>query len=118
MPPSATIDFYDKIVDMLERTKMSDHPVISMRDLNFNNILNETVSTNPIKYIDTAYGMQHLFSYFKVPMVLHPIIWVIMSVCSLIYMGMIQEVLQIWIYIYIYHGAPRYFWMRVVFIMK
>ena len=33
-------------------------------------------------------------------MVSHPIIWVMTSPCMLIYMGMIQGALRIWIYIY------------------
>ena len=36
-----------------------------------------------------------------------PIIWVMTSPCMLIYMGMIQGALRIWIYIYL--GAPRRF---------
>ena len=34
---------------------MTEHPVISLSDLNFNYILDETLSTNPIHYIETAY---------------------------------------------------------------
>ena len=39
---------------------MTEHPVISLVDLNFNYILGETLSTNPIHYIETTYDMQQL----------------------------------------------------------
>ena len=44
-----------KIVDMFECARMTEHPVISMGDLNHNYILDETYSTNPIQYIETVY---------------------------------------------------------------
>ena len=47
-----------KIVDMFECARMTEHAVIYLGDLNFNYILDETLSTNPIHYIETAYGMQ------------------------------------------------------------
>ena len=39
---------------------MTEHPVISLGDFNFNYILDETLSTNPIHYIETAYDMHQL----------------------------------------------------------
>ena len=37
--PSATTEYHEKIVDMLECATMTEHPVISLGDLNFNYIL-------------------------------------------------------------------------------
>ena len=54
-PPSATTEYYERIVDMFECARMTEHPVISLGDLNFNYIMDETLSTNPIHYIETAY---------------------------------------------------------------
>ena len=45
---------------MFECPRMIEHPVISLGDLNFNYILDETLSTNPIQYIETAYDMHQL----------------------------------------------------------
>ena len=45
---------------MLECARMSEHPVISLGDLDFNYILDETLSTNPIHYIETACDMHQL----------------------------------------------------------
>ena len=51
---------WKKIVDMFECARMTEHPVISLCGLNFNYILDETVSTNPIHYVETAYDMHQL----------------------------------------------------------
>ena len=37
--PSATTEYHEKIVNMLECTRMTEHPVISLADLDFNYIL-------------------------------------------------------------------------------
>ena len=39
---------------------MTEHPVISLGDTNFNYIRDETLSINPISYIETAYDMHLL----------------------------------------------------------
>ena len=59
-PPSATLEYYERIVDMFECASMTEYPVISLGDLNFNYILDGTYSTNPIHYIETAYDMHQL----------------------------------------------------------
>ena len=51
---------WKKIVDTFECARMTEHPVISLGDLNFNYILDETLSTNPIHYIETTYDMRQL----------------------------------------------------------
>ena len=48
------------IVDIFECARMTEYPVISLGDLTVNYILDETLSTNPIHYIETAYGMHQL----------------------------------------------------------
>ena len=58
--PSATTEYHGKIVDMLECARMTVHPVISLGNLNFNYILDKTLSTNSIHYIETAYDMHKL----------------------------------------------------------
>ena len=59
-PPSATTEYYEKIVDMFECARMTEHPVISLADFNFNYVMDETLSINPIHYIETAYDMHQL----------------------------------------------------------
>ena len=48
------------VVDMFECARMTEPSVIYLGDLNFDHILNETLSTNPIHYIETAYDMHQL----------------------------------------------------------
>ena len=45
---------------MFECARTTEHPVISLFGLNFNYILDETLSINPIHYIETAYDMHQL----------------------------------------------------------
>ena len=45
-PPPATIEYYERIVDMFECARMTEYPVISLGDLNFNYILDENLSAN------------------------------------------------------------------------
>ena len=59
-PSSATTEYYEKIVDMFEYARTTEHPVISLGYLNFNFILNKTLSTNAIDCIKTAYDMHQL----------------------------------------------------------
>ena len=42
-PPSATTEYYERIVDMFECVRMPELPVISLGDLNFNYIMDETL---------------------------------------------------------------------------
>ena len=45
---------------MFECSRIIEHPVISLGDLSFNYILDETLSTSTIYYIETAYDMHQL----------------------------------------------------------
>ena len=56
-----TKEYYERIVDMFESVRMTQYPVISSGDLNFDYVLNETLSTNSIYYIDTAYDQPTRF---------------------------------------------------------
>ena len=53
-------EYYEKIVDMFECARMTEHSVIFLGDLNLKYILDETLSTNPNHYIETAYDMHQL----------------------------------------------------------
>ena len=59
-PASTTTEYNEKIIDMFECAGMTEHAVISLVDLNFNYILDETQSTNPIHYIETTYMIHQL----------------------------------------------------------
>ena len=74
-PSSATTEYYEKIVDMFEYARTTEHPVISLGYLNFNFILNKTLSTNPIHYIKTAYDMHQLIDQPTRVMIKPPLCW-------------------------------------------
>ena len=63
-----------KIVDMFECARMTEHPVSSLCDLNYNYILDDTSSTNPFHYIETAYGISYLTNQHKW-MIKPPLCW-------------------------------------------
>ena len=72
---SATTEYHEKIVDMFECATMTDHPVISLGDFDFNYILDETLSINPIHYIETAYDMHQLIDQ-QGWMIKPPLCWI------------------------------------------
>ena len=59
-PPSSSQAYYSKVVDMYERAQLDDIPIISMGDLNYDYKLDESLSNNPIHYIEMAYEMTQL----------------------------------------------------------
>ena len=59
-PPSATTEFYEKIVDMFECAGMTEYTVVSLGGLKFNYILDETLFANPIHSIETTFDMHQL----------------------------------------------------------
>ena len=59
-PPSSSQVYYSKIVDMYEKAQLDDFPIISMGDLNYDYKLDESLSNNPIYYIEMAYDLKQL----------------------------------------------------------
>ena len=59
-PPSATKEDYERVVDMFKSARMTEYPIISLGNLKFDYVMNETLSTNPIYYIETTYQMRQL----------------------------------------------------------
>ena len=59
-PPSSSQAYYSKVVDMYERAQLDDIPIISMGDLNYDYKLDESLSNNPIHYIEMAHEMTQL----------------------------------------------------------
>ena len=59
-PPSASAAYYDKIIDNLELASSKNMEIIVMADLNFNHILDESLSTNPVHLIENLFLLQQL----------------------------------------------------------
>ena len=73
-PPSATTEYYEKIIDIFECAN-TEHPFISLCNLNFDYILNGTLSTNPNHYTETAYDMHQLIGQPKRGVIKPPLYW-------------------------------------------
>ena len=54
-PPSASHDYYYKIVENIELASMLNKEIVIFCDLNFNYIIDESLSSNPIHLIETLF---------------------------------------------------------------
>ena len=61
-PPSASHDYYDKIVENIELASMLNKEIVIFGDLNFNYIIDESLSSNPIHLIETLFQMSQMIS--------------------------------------------------------
>ena len=60
-PPSASHDYY-KIVENIELASMLNKEIVMFGDLNFNYIIDESLSSNPIHLIETLFQMSQMIS--------------------------------------------------------
>ena len=58
-PPSANVQYFDNIVDVLEHI-ITDIECVIMGDLNYNYILDENVCSSPISYLSQLTGLSQL----------------------------------------------------------
>ena len=61
-PPSANVEYYEALLDSLSCAFAEEKEVILLGDLNFNYKLDETLSKNPVHYIEQLYGMKQLIT--------------------------------------------------------
>ena len=61
-PPSAHADYYEKILDMLDKVETEEKDNFIMGDLNFDYKLDESLSSNPLYYIENAYGYTQMIT--------------------------------------------------------
>ena len=61
-PPSASHDYYDKIVENIELASMLNKEIVIFGDFNFNYIIYESLSSNPIHLIETLFEMSQMIS--------------------------------------------------------
>ena len=59
-PPSARIDYYNGILDILEKATSEDMEISLFGDLNYNYVFDESLSSNPIHYLESLYGLNQL----------------------------------------------------------
>ena len=59
-PPSSRNDYYDMMIENIELTSVSDHEIILMGDLNFDYVIDWSLSSNPIHLIESLFEMTQL----------------------------------------------------------
>ena len=59
-PPSANAAYYNYILDQNDKVKMACEDMVLLGDLNFDYKFDESLSTNPIRYIEDLYGLRQL----------------------------------------------------------
>ena len=59
-PPSSRNDYYDMMIENIELASVSDHEIILMGDLNFDYVIDESLSSNPIHLIESLFEMTQL----------------------------------------------------------
>ena len=61
-PPSSNSDYFKGILDIIEAASLEDKEYVVLGDLNYDYKIDETLSSNPIHYIENLYGMTQLIS--------------------------------------------------------
>ena len=61
-PPSTCHTYYDAMVDILDTITCEDDDVVLMGDLNYNYVYDETLSRNPINYIEQLTGLSQIIT--------------------------------------------------------
>ena len=61
-PPSSTVAYFDKMVDMFEKATLENPHVIALGDLNFDYKLDDSLCNNPIYYLEMSYGLRQLIT--------------------------------------------------------
>ena len=59
-PPSSKVDYYNGILDITEKASLEDKELIILGDLNYNYVFDETLSSNPLHYIENLYNLTQL----------------------------------------------------------
>ena len=57
-PPSAGINYYKGVLDIMDRASLENKEILLLGDLNFDYKVDESLSSNPVHYIENLYLMQ------------------------------------------------------------
>ena len=61
-PPSAYAEYYEKILDMLDYVDAEEKDNFIMGDLKFDYELHESLGSNPLYYVENAYGYTQMIT--------------------------------------------------------
>ena len=59
-PPSASHDYYDKMIENIELVSMLNKEIMIFGDLNFNYKLDESLSSNPVRLIENLFQLSQI----------------------------------------------------------
>ena len=59
-PPSARVDYYYGILDILDKASLEDKDIILSADLNIDYIMDESLSSNPVHHIEILYDISQI----------------------------------------------------------
>ena len=58
-PPSANVEYFDKIINVIEHV-VTDHECVIVGGLNYNYVLDESLGNNPLTYLSQIAGLSQL----------------------------------------------------------
>ena len=61
-PPSSKVDYYNGILDITEKASLEDKELVIFGDFNYNYVFDETLSSNPLHYIENLYNLTQLIT--------------------------------------------------------
>ena len=61
-PPSSDTEYFDGILDIMEKASLDDKHIVILGDLNYDYEFNESLSTNPLHYIENLFGLTQLIT--------------------------------------------------------
>ena len=61
-PPSNGSSHFNSLLDMIENATKKELDMIILGDLNYNYVVNESLHSNPIHYIESLYDLSQLFT--------------------------------------------------------
>ena len=59
-PPSARVDYYNGILDILDKASLENKDIILSADLNIDYVMDESFSSNPVHHIEILYGISQI----------------------------------------------------------
>ena len=59
-PPSASHDYYDKMIENIELVSMLNKEIVNFGDLNFNYKIDESLSSNPVHLIENLFQLSQI----------------------------------------------------------
>ena len=61
-PPAATAEYYSAVLDVMEKASSENKEIVLTGDLNFNYDLDESLSSNPLHFIENMFNMTQIIT--------------------------------------------------------